>query len=83
MEVFWDRIHEVNVDSEADVELRVIEPLLEALGYDRNKDLSRGYTIRFGEGRKGRPHEADYVVFDGTVHDRNTSLIVVEAKAPH
>src|ERR1019366_2478032 len=30
----------------------------------------------------GRKHEADYVCFNGPVRDRNSSLLVVEAKTP-
>mgnify|MGYP001602846469 CR=1 FL=1 len=72
------------LDSEANVELRLVVPLLEALGYDRNVDIDSKYPVDFQQGRKpmpGRKPEGDIVCFNGALHDRDTSLLAVEAKA--
>jgi hypothetical protein len=69
------------LENEAAVEVRVILPLLRELGYEL-EDIAPKYPIVFQEGRKGRKHEADFVLFDGPLHDRNTSLVVIEAKGP-
>ena len=37
----------------------------------------------FQEGRRGRKPEADFVCFYGPLHDRDNSLLVVEAKQPN
>ncbi|TAK62371.1 type I restriction enzyme HsdR N-terminal domain-containing protein [Methylobacter sp.] len=78
---FWNDIQNASFSNEASVELRLVIPLLHALGYD-DHDISSKYPVVFQEGRKGRKPEADFVVFYGPIHDRNTSLIVVEAKVP-
>lgn len=67
--------------NEAAVEWRIIEPLLTRLGYEKD-DVSPKHPIVFREGRKGRHPEADYAVFSGRPHGRETSLFVVEAKRP-
>ena len=46
-----------------------------------NSDIEPKFPGIFQEG-KGRKHEADFVVFSGPPHNKDTSLIVVEAKAP-
>ncbi|MDD4906909.1 MAG: type I restriction enzyme HsdR N-terminal domain-containing protein, partial [Methylobacter tundripaludum] len=78
---FWNNIKNAKFGNEADVELRLVIPLLHALGYN-DSDIRSKYPVVFQEGRKGRRPEADFVVFYGTPHNKNTSLIVVEAKAP-
>lgn len=67
--------------NEAAVELRVIVPLIEDLGYDL-EDISPKHPVTFQEGRTGRKHEADFVLFAGPLHNEDTSLVVVEAKPP-
>lgn len=69
------------LQNEAAVELRIVLPLLQSLGYTLH-DIAAKVPVVFQEGRKGRPNEADFVVFDGPVHNRDQSLIVVEAKGP-
>lgn len=80
---FWDKLLNVKVSltTEADVELRVVEPLLRALGYE-DDDIAPKYPVEFQEGRVGRRPEADYVCFAGPLKNRDTSLLVVEAKKP-
>ena len=68
--------------NEADVEHQLILPLLHALGYETEEIVPK-YPVEFREGRRGRKPEADFVCFNGTVHDRNSSLLVVETKAPN
>lgn len=67
--------------NEASVELRVVLPLLETLGY-QTEDIAPKVPLTFQEGRKGRKAEADFIVFSGPLHSRDTALIVVEAKGP-
>lgn len=77
---FWDHIPTAFAN-EADVELRLVEPLLQALGFEIS-DIAKGHPVIFQQGRAGRPNEADYVVFDGPLRTKDTSLIVVEVKGP-
>ncbi|WP_454650531.1 NACHT domain-containing protein [Bradyrhizobium liaoningense] len=78
---FWNSYPSNGFRSEADVELRLVQPLLAALGYGTD-DLESKPSVIFREGRPGRRPEADYIAFYGAEHNRNTSLLVVEAKAP-
>ncbi|HET6375392.1 MAG TPA: type I restriction enzyme HsdR N-terminal domain-containing protein, partial [Methylocella sp.] len=81
MTEFWDKLPLKGLTSEADVELRLIEPLLRALGYE-DYDIATKYPVEFQQGRKGRKPAADFVCFAGPLKNRDTSLLVVEAKAP-
>jgi hypothetical protein len=78
---FWNDIAGVDLRVEANVELRLVIPLLHALGYDGD-DIDPKYPVVFQEGRLGRKPEADFVCFAGPLHNRDTSLLVVEAKRP-
>ncbi|WP_158928819.1 type I restriction enzyme HsdR N-terminal domain-containing protein [Acidisphaera sp. S103] len=79
---FWNDIPTIDeLKSEDDVKLRVVIPLLLALGYER-RDIRSEYPVTFREGRRGRRPAADFVCFSGSSQDRDTSLLVVEAKAP-
>ena len=78
---FPDDLSERPLANEADVEVRFIGPLLRHLGYT-DSDIHPKYNVIFQEGRRGRPHEADFAVFNGSIHSKNTSLLVVEAKGP-
>jgi hypothetical protein len=78
---FWNSYPTTGFKSEADVETRLVLPLLAALGYEPD-DIEAKPSVVFQEGRKGRPPEADYITYYGSPHDRDTSLVVVEAKAP-
>ena len=77
-----DTISETTLANEAEVETRLVIPLLDLLGYT-NDDIRPKYPVVFREGRPGRNPEADFVVFAGPEHSRNTSLLVVEAKHPN
>ncbi len=81
MSDFWAEIGGATFDNEASVETRLILPLLDSLGYART-DVSPKHRVIFQEGKAGRPYEADFAVFYGATHNRQTSLIVVEAKTP-
>jgi hypothetical protein len=81
MTEFWDEVHSLHISNEAEVEIQVILPLLQALGYERT-DVRAKFPIIFQKGRRGRKHEADFMVFCGPFQDRKTSAIAVEAKAP-
>jgi hypothetical protein len=76
----WSNIP-TDFTNEADVEVRLVLPLLHALGYEPD-DIASKYPVEFREGRTGRKPEADFVCFNGPLHNRDTSLVVVEAKKP-
>lgn len=78
---FWDDIATADFRGEGNVELRLVTPLLHALGYGP-EDIDAKYPVVFQEGRTGRRHEADFACFYGPLHNRDTSLLVVEAKRP-
>jgi hypothetical protein len=78
---FWDSYPTTGFKSEADVETRLVLPLLAALGYEPD-DIESKPAVVFQQGRRGRPPEADYITYYARPHDRDTSLLVVEAKAP-
>jgi Type I restriction enzyme R protein N terminus (HSDR_N)/NACHT domain len=78
---FWNDISGADLRVEANVELRFVIPMLRALGY-QNDDIEAKYPVVFQEGRAGRKPEADFVCFNGPLHNRDTSLLVVEAKRP-
>lgn len=66
---------------EADVEQRLLQPMLAALGY-ANDEITAKAPLVFQAGRRGRRHEADFIVHLGASLSPNSSLLVVEAKAP-
>ncbi len=78
---FWSRSDRLDIGNEAEVEQRLLLPMLRALGY-ADEEITPKAPIIFQEGRKGRPHEADFVVHEGHYLNEDTTLIVVEAKAP-
>jgi Type I restriction enzyme R protein N terminus (HSDR_N) len=78
---FWNDVSSADLRVEANVELRFVIPLLHALGYG-NDDIEAKYPVVFQEGRQGRKPEADFVCFNGPLHNRDTSLLVIEAKRP-
>jgi len=80
---FWNAAASVPKDSnEAAVEHLLVQPLLSALGFDP-ADIGAKVPVALKEGSKrGRPFEADFVAYSGALHDRDTSLLVVEAKVP-
>jgi hypothetical protein len=79
---FWNDVPSGPFANEADVEIRLVLPLLHALGYE-DSDIHPKYPVVFQEGRRGRKPEADFVVFYGPLHNKDQSLIVVEAKEPN
>jgi hypothetical protein len=79
---FWNNVPSGPFANEADVEVRLVIPLLHALGYE-DSDIHPKYPVVFQEGRRGRKPEADFVVFYGPLHNKDQSLIVVEAKEPN
>ncbi len=79
---FWRDIPTAGeLRGEGNVELRLVIPLLHALGYE-DEDIDPKYPVIFQQGRVGRRPEADFVCFYGSLHNRDTSLLVVEAKKP-
>ncbi|KQW61031.1 MULTISPECIES: type I restriction enzyme HsdR N-terminal domain-containing protein [unclassified Ensifer] len=83
MSDFWT-LSWSDLSTEADVEIRVVLPLLRALGYQLS-DIRPKQPVEFQQGRTRRPGrkpEADFVVYSELPHTRDTALIVVEAKRP-
>ena len=78
---FPDDLDNRSFSNEAEVESCFVLPLLHHLGYT-DDDIAPKYPVTFQTGRRGRHHEADFAVFDGNTHSKNTSLLVVEAKGP-
>jgi hypothetical protein len=80
---FWDLVATVSLTSnEAAVELHVILPFLSALGF-KTDEVAAKVPVELREGTKrGRPFEADFVAYSSALHSRDTSLLVIEAKAP-
>jgi hypothetical protein len=76
----WNDYNEQLITNEASVELHVVLPLLESLGY-ANEDIAPKHPVIRQQGR-GRNPEADFVVFYGVQRTKSNSLITVEAKAP-
>ena len=75
----WEKLVGVSAVDEATVELQLVLPLLELLGYV-NEDIAPKHSVIFQQGRKGRPHEADFAIFNGRVRSKDNALLVVEAK---
>lgn len=69
-----------NFDSEKEVEIRFILPLLERLGYSED-DRADGYPVEIYEGVRKTTKEADFVLFDGRNRSKDNALLVIEAKA--
>ncbi|PLU43044.1 NACHT domain-containing protein [Sinorhizobium medicae] len=83
MSDFWTSTYS-DLSTEADVETRIVLPLLRALGYEL-RDIRPKQPVEFQHGRTRRPGrkpEADFVVYSELPHTRDTALIVVEAKRP-
>ncbi|PYE96613.1 type I restriction and modification enzyme subunit R-like protein [Rhizobium sp. PP-F2F-G38] len=81
---FWNELGQLTFDNEADVETRLVLPLLTALGYTIDNVKSKQSVI-FQEGRTrgpGKKPEADFVVYGAKPHGRATSIMVVETKRP-
>lgn len=76
---FWGKLTSVAATDEATVELQLVLPLLGLLGYDK-EDIAPKHSVIFQEGRKGRPHEADFAIFNGGGRSKADALLVVEAK---
>src|ERR1700730_3944809 len=79
---FWNNVPSGPFANEADVEVRLVIPLLHALGYE-DSDIHPKYPVVFPEGRRRRQHEARSVVLEGPLHNKDQALIVVEAKDPN
>ncbi|MBC7080411.1 MAG: type I restriction enzyme HsdR N-terminal domain-containing protein [Methanothrix sp.] len=71
-------------ESEKEVEVYFVLPLLEKLGY-KYDDIVLGYPVILYDGVKKRTKEADIVIFNGASHNYQEGddvLLVIEAKSP-
>lgn len=66
-------------NSEKEVEIRFVLPLLERLGYSE-EDRADGYPVEQIVGVRKTKTEADFVVFNGLNRSKDSALMVVEAK---
>jgi len=66
-------------NSEKEVEIRFVLPLLERLGYSE-EDRADGYPVEQIIGVKKTRTEADFVLFNGLNRSKDSALLVVEAK---
>lgn len=66
-------------NSEKEVEIRFVLPLLEHLGYTED-DRADGYPVEQVVGVRKSRTEADFVLFDGLNRSKGSALLVVEAK---
>lgn len=80
---FWESLSSLGpFANEADVEHRLVAPLLATLGYEID-DIQPKVPVSLTKGtKKGRSFEADMVVYAGLPKNRDTSLLVIEAKSP-
>lgn len=75
----WEQLAGAAAANEATVELQLVLPLLALLGYGK-EDIAPKHSVIFREGRKGRPHEADFAIFSGEGRSKADALLIVEAK---
>lgn len=79
-DIWFSELLTKNFDSEKEVEIRFILPLLERLGY-AECDRADGYQVEIYEGVRKAVKEADFVLFDGPNRSKDNALLVIEAKA--
>lgn len=79
----WHELQTATFSNEADVETRLVLPLLRLLGFEEaDIESKKPVDFRFGRKGPGRKPEADFVVYGANPHNRSTSLITIEAKHP-
>jgi len=66
-------------NSEKEVEIRFVLPLLERLGYTE-EDRADGYPVEQVVGVRKTRTEADFVLFNGLDRSKDSALFVIEAK---
>lgn len=76
---WFTMIQERSFESEREVEYYFIAPLLEQLGFEE-VDFAIGYPVEMYQGVSRVTKEADFVMFSGAEHCKETALLVVEAK---
>lgn len=81
-DTWFERLLTRQFQSETEVVVWFILPLLEQLGYVQD-DLALSYSVKIQQGRKITTKEADVVAFTGSDHDEKSALLVVEAKKPY
>lgn len=78
-DVWLSTISTKTFNSEKEVEIRFVLPLLERLGYSE-EDRADGYPVEQIVGVKKTRTEADFVLFNGLNRSKDNALLVVEAK---
>ena len=79
-QIDWlENISKKSFNSEKEVEIRFVIPLLERLGY-KEEDRADGYPVEQVVGVRKTKTEADFVLFNGLNRSRDNALMVVEAK---
>jgi len=78
-DVWLETIASKSFNSEKEVEIRFVLPLLERLGYSE-EDRADGYPVEQVVGVRKTKTEADFVLFNGRNRSKDSALFVVEAK---
>lgn len=78
-DVWLNTISSKSFNSEKEVEIRFVLPLLERLGYSE-EDRADGYPVEQIVGVRKTKTEADFVLFNGLNRSKDSALLVVEAK---
>jgi len=81
VDTWFDELAVRTFESEKEVEIRFILPLLERLGYT-DEDRADGFPVEIYEGVKKATKEADFVLFDGPNRSKENALLIIEAKGP-
>lgn len=78
-DLWLESISSKTFNSEKEVEIRFVLPLLERLGYSE-EDRADGYPVEQIVGVRKTRTEADFVLFNGLNRSKDSALLVVEAK---
>jgi hypothetical protein len=80
----WERAGHLEFANEAEVETKLLFPLLTALGFAHDTIKPKVPVVAYPPAKKtGRKTEADFVVYAEPPYDRTTSLLTAELKHPH
>lgn len=75
-----DEITSKDFNTEKEVEIKFILPLISLLGYNE-EDRADGYPVSIYTGVKKSVKEADFVLFNGKNRAADNALLVIEAKS--
>ena len=76
---WFQKVVELQFESEREVDSFFVIPVLEQLGYTQ-PDMAQGFWFYMNEGSTRRHRQADFAIFDGPNRTNTTPLLVVESK---